>query len=604
MREWAGRSSHGWTEVHIATNVRGASRLSRVPDGYLVAEVPLDGGEHLGVEEHDAPDPLGGADVVTIDERIEGVPAELRGTALEERLTPLIQSLRACGPLERERIVGVIAARWGLRIPVVRAMVESAAAAVDGDGGEGGDADSSARSIIQEVVTGLGLVRDARGVEFVLAGSEAIPVCSSAFAKRIAYLVREERGISVTSSMIADAVLPLLGASLPSADIPIRVAGDVRRVIIDMADGTGRVIAIACDGVSVLTDSPVPFLRPAGISRLPEPVLPLSDVDARETMNRYWVLMGYADDDAGRKARVGTYAWIMSALRRATNYPIALMIGGKGTGKTWRARMMRDAVDPYALDVESIPADLEQLTVCAMSSHAIAYDNVSHIPLEISDGLCSLATGGGRRARKFYTEADAVLFRFARPVILTSVVEAVTEGDLLDRALVIRATKSPKRKSDEKLAREFADLHPKLIGALCHFVAVAIKNLDTVVAPDDVRMQSAAAFAAAAEEAAGFSTGAVFEAYRQAQEDSLAVVTEHPVARALLDWTREATFGPPDMKWSGTATELRTILTDRVCGTDDKGRLVKREPKFWPSDARGLSSALRRLAPTLAAMGA
>ncbi|MFI5300597.1 MAG: hypothetical protein ACHREM_21130, partial [Polyangiales bacterium] len=102
VREWAGRSSHGWTDAHIASNVRGAGRLSRVPDGYLVAEVPLDGGQHLGVEDYDAPDPLGGADVVTIDERIEGVPAELRGTALEERLTPLIQSLRACGPLERE----------------------------------------------------------------------------------------------------------------------------------------------------------------------------------------------------------------------------------------------------------------------------------------------------------------------------------------------------------------------------------------------------------------------------------------------------------------------------------------------------------------------
>jgi hypothetical protein len=57
------------------------------------------------------------------------------------------------------------------------------------------------------------------------------------------------------------------------------------------------------------------------------------------------------------------------------------------------------------------------------------------------------------------------------------------------------------------------------------------------------------------------------------------------------------------MQWSGTATELRTILTERVCGLDDKGRLLKREPKGWPGDGRVLSSVLRRITPTLAELG-
>lgn len=241
--------------------------------------------------------------------------------------------------------------------------------------------------------------------------------------------------------------------------------------------------------------------------------------------------------------------------------------------------------------------------MCAMSSHAMAFDNVSRVGIDISDGLCSLATGGGRRARKFYTESEAVLFRFARPLILTSIVEAVTEGDLLDRSIIIRAPKAVRRKADEQLATAFAELHPRLLGAICFLVSVAIKNVDTVVVPDDVRMQSAAAFAAAAEQAAGFPAGAVFDVYRQAQDDARAVTAEQPVARAILDWAGEPTFGPPDMKWSGTATNLRDILTERVCGLDDKGRLLKREPKGWPADAKGLGSALRRLAPTLSDLG-
>lgn len=62
VREWASTSRHGWSDHDIEVNVRGAARVSKVPDGYLLQDVPLEGGEHLGVEDYDAEDVLLGGD--------------------------------------------------------------------------------------------------------------------------------------------------------------------------------------------------------------------------------------------------------------------------------------------------------------------------------------------------------------------------------------------------------------------------------------------------------------------------------------------------------------------------------------------------------------
>ena len=429
-----------------------------------------------------------------------------------------------------------------------------------------------------------------------------VPVRSDAFREKVAHLVREAHGISVTAAMIEDAMLPLLGADLDVGDVPIRVGGDERVVVIDLADGSGNAIVVTADGPR-LGPSPIGFHRPSGLLPMPTPILPMSADEAQDALAVFWALLDYGDDDEGKHARVATFAWMMSALRRSTNYVLAFVVGEKGSGKTGRVRMMRDVVDPYDLDVESLPQDLEQLAVCAGSSHAQAWDNVSRVSLDVSDGLCSLATGGGRRVRKFYTEGGAVLFKFARPVIITSIVEAITEGDLLDRALIIRARKPTRRVRDAVLKQRFDALHARVLGALAHLVGVALANLDATTVADDVRMQAAAAFAKAAEVAAGFTPGSVEAAYRRAQGDAVNIASEQALAAAIIKWVAEPTFGCPDGHWEGTPTALHDLLTERVCGVDDKGRLLKRVPKGWPADPPRLGSALRRLVPTLRACG-
>jgi len=67
----------------------------------------------------------------------------------------------------------------------------------------------------------------------------------------------------------------------------------------------------------------------------------------------------------------------------------------------------------------------------------VAFDNISYLPAWLSDGLCSLATGGGFSTRELYTDTQETIFAAKRPILLNGLDGVVVRGDALDRALVV-----------------------------------------------------------------------------------------------------------------------------------------------------------------------
>ena len=78
--------------------------------------------------------------------------------------------------------------------------------------------------------------------------------------------------------------------------------------------------------------------------------------------------------------------------------------------------------------------------IAANNGYLLAFDNLSGLPIWLSDALCRLASGGGFAVRQLYTDDEEVLFEAARPILLNGIEEMISRPDLGDRAICLTLT--------------------------------------------------------------------------------------------------------------------------------------------------------------------
>ena len=65
---------------------------------------------------------------------------------------------------------------------------------------------------------------------------------------------------------------------------------------------------------------------------------------------------------------------------------------------------------------------MRDLQIAAHNSWVVSLDNLSFIPLWLSDCLCRLSTGGGFSSREVYTDAEETVLDAKRPIIINGLV--------------------------------------------------------------------------------------------------------------------------------------------------------------------------------------
>ena len=205
-----------------------------------------------------------------------------------------------------------------------------------------------------------------------------------------------------------------------------------------------------------------------------------------------------------------------------------------------------------------------------------------------------LSTGGGFSTRALYTDDEEKIFTAQRPVILNGIDEVATNGDLLDRAIVIYLPRIPEsqRVTEAQLQREFAEALPRILGAAVDVVALGLRSLPGVTCPRLPRMADFAQWGCAVAPGLGWSAEALLSTYganrdttsEQALEASL-------VAQVLVDIMEKERI-----LWEGTAAELMELLNAKATEPTKKQRA-------WPKNPRALGHQLRRLAPNLRIAG-
>jgi len=167
--------------------------------------------------------------------------------------------------------------------------------------------------------------------------------------------------------------------------------------------------------------------------------------------------------------------WLVQAFRPKGPYPVLVVHGGQGSAKSTLCRVLMALVDPNTAISRKEPKEDRDLAITANNSWVIAYDNLSALPVWLSDGLCRLSTGGGFACRQLYTDEEETIFDAQRPIVLNGIEELAVRGDLLDRSIIIYLPRIEEEKTlpEDVFWSEFDKEQPKILGALLTVVVGA-----------------------------------------------------------------------------------------------------------------------------------
>jgi hypothetical protein len=241
--------------------------------------------------------------------------------------------------------------------------------------------------------------------------------------------------------------------------------------------------------------------------------------------------------------------------------------------------------------VRSLSREERELMIAANNGYLLAFDNLSGLPVWLSDALCRLASGGSFAVRRLYTDDEEVLFEAARPILLNGIEEVISRPDLGDRAifLTLAPISETQRRPESELWREFEIARPHILGALLDAVVHGLRALAGVHLDRFPRMADFALWATACETAL-WPAGIFARAYAANRRAAIeGIIDADPVARVREIMAERSS-------WTGSAADLLRAGADRSADSiyKDSG---------WPKSPRALAGRLRRAQTFLRTLG-
>ena len=362
----------------------------------------------------------------------------------------------------------------------------------------------------------------------------------------------------------------------------LRSARDGKCLVVDMGDPDWQSVRIDELGWEVQRDAGVMFRRAHRTMALPSPEDPKSNAEA---FSRLWKYANVTPAD-----RVLVAAFILGAFKPEGPYPLLMVSGEQGTGKSTFSRLLKRLIDPSAAPLRQPPKEPRDVLVAAINTWLLCLDNLSWLPPELSDTLCRISTGGAISERTLFSNLDETLVEVQRPVVMNGIEELATRPDLAQRGIHVELEPVKAVLPESRLFREFDADAPLIFGAILNALVISAATSHNVALIPMPRMADFAQWAYAGLPVLGFQPSDFVDAYQANQDAGLQLGLESsPVGRAVLALME----GHPH--WEGTTTELLGALAN-VEGVDHRSRQ-------WPKTARMLTSHLTRLGPALRTAG-
>jgi putative DNA primase/helicase len=416
------------------------------------------------------------------------------------------------------------------------------------------------------------------------------PVRSRDFRLWLSGRFFEETGGAIGGQALEDGLRILEARAVnegPQYECFTRTGASVGKLYVDLGDATWRAVEITTQGWAVIDKPPVKFLRAPSMRALQEP-----EAGGLIEELRGFVKNVKSDDDF----RLAV-AWAVAALRPCGPFPILVLSGEAGAGKSLFSRMLRSLVDPSAAPIRAVPRDDRDLVVSASNSWVLAFDNLSSMPVWLADAFCRLATGSGFATRMLHTDRDEMIFEAARPIIINGISSLTDRADLADRSVTIHLSSIPdaERRPEDELLADFENARPRILGALLDAVSGALRNIGTVKLDRAPRMADFAKWITAAEPGLGWEPGEFLAAYEGNRRDVVEAAFEAD-AVAVTIWKLVTTGEDFVEGFTGTPTELLAAINTIASESMRKSR-------YWPENAAQLGNRVARATPLLKARG-
>lgn len=348
-------------------------------------------------------------------------------------------------------------------------------------------------------------------------------------SKRFEYWVRKSfdylTGKPVSHNSITE-VIETISANVYFSDqteekLSLRVCEIEENLYIDLANRSGDVIKITNGKWSITQTGRVRFRRPNTMNSLATPSLN-GDLNLlrkyiRLEEDNWYLLLGF----------------IVGCFHPYGPYPILILQGTQGTGKSTLSKLIKSIVDPSSTLVRSLPTNERDLFISANSNHLLVFDNLSGLSADLSDALCKLSTGGGFSTKKLYTDSEEIVLTAKKPIILNGIDYISTRDDLTDRSIIIElpVINDENRLDERTFWDDFNKDLPKILGGLFNIIAKIQVKYKSIKLPEKPRMADFIQWVTTGEKELGlkpyeflriYKSNKLYAAYEAIEYDTLA----------------------------------------------------------------------------------
>jgi hypothetical protein len=413
---------------------------------------------------------------------------------------------------------------------------------------------------------------------------ETVAVRSTEFSKHLRAELYKGFQTSTNSDAMSQAVATLEAiATQQEVERAVcnRVAKDGGDIYIDLAANDWKAVKVTPEGWDVVSDYPVRFRR-GGAAKMPEPIKGGDLEDFRALCQ--------LDQDTWVKV----LCWMVQAMMPSKEYPVLIVGGVRGSGKSTITAAIKQLIDPTFPLTRGNVGDIRAFAIHASKRHTIAIDNLSGLTAEQSDILCRASTGSGHAERTLHTDDDERVFEFTNPLILNGIGSIASRDDLLNRAIGVSLQQPATKVSQQEFTDRLTTILPGVLGSMFDLISEVLAYWPSVKGTykGKERFSGFMEVSLAVEKAMGWESGTVLGVFNLARAEAHRTAVESsPVGLAILQFMEEREY------WNGSAQELLDGLNNIVSAKIS-------HDKNWPGNGLWLSKRIfDRLAPDLLAMG-
>ena len=414
------------------------------------------------------------------------------------------------------------------------------------------------------------------------------PLRSSMYVNWLSALFFATNKKIASTNLLDNAIQYLEGLSLFEAKIDkvgLRVLGDKDSIEIDLGNDDWTSVQINKDGWKI--DEHVGhFCRNSGMGALPTPFS-----HKNRSIEFLSVIMGLG----GTKEEKLIIAWLLGCFMPNGPFPLLVLQGEQGSGKSNLASMLRSLVDPTNTDKTTLPSSERDFYVQGFNNYMLCYDNQRTLRKHQSDWLCRMSTGGGYSTRKLYSNHDQESFSMTRPMMLNGISHIVDQPDLIDRSLIInlKTISKDKRKAEGDVRDLFNAMRPAIFGRICDGLVAILRSEEKD--PEDLpRMADFARFVAKAETEYEWPQGDLILAMNESRKEALDQLNEYDTFLSMIVELSED-HKDHEFVFLGTPTELFKYLVEKLPS--------KASRSVFPESPASLSKRLNMLKPVLREKG-